>query len=351
MNYSIPEHRLPALRTLLEHLDQARRVVLTTHLNADGDGTGCQAALLELLRDRGVAARVVNPTPFPDTFRFLLPESPGGQDLVLAAGSAEAEAWCATADLCVVVDTGEVGRIGRVRPMVSDILTLVIDHHPPGERPLEGPAIRDTTAAAAGELVLDLVTLAGGPWTRPVLEGLYTAILTDTGSFRFSNATPGAHQAVAELIERGVQPDVLYRRIYESVPLRRYRLLQAALEHLDRTSDGRVAWLTVPMDRYEDLDCEPGDLEGLTDYPRALKGVEVAMTFRTIPEGIKISFRSNGGVDVNSLAQAFGGGGHVRASGALVAGALEDVREKAVAAAAEAVAIGTVNPLPAYPSP
>jgi bifunctional oligoribonuclease and PAP phosphatase NrnA len=348
MNYSIPEHRLPALRTLLEHMDKARRVVLTTHLNADGDGTGCQAALLELLRVRGVEARIVNPTPFPQGFRFLLPESPEGTEWVLAAGSSEADAWCATADLCVVVDTGEVSRIGRVRPMVSDLLTLIIDHHPPGERPLEGPAIRDTTAAAAGELVLDLVTLAEGPWTRPVLEGLYAAILTDTGSFRFSNATPGAHHAVAELIRRGVQPDVIYRRIYESVPLRRYRLLQAALEHLDRTADGRVAWITVPMDRYEDLECEPGDLEGLTDYPRALEGVEVALTFRTVPEGIKVSFRSNGGVDVNRLARAFGGGGHVRASGALVAGSLEGVREKVIAAAAEAAAGGTVTPSPAY---
>jgi bifunctional oligoribonuclease and PAP phosphatase NrnA len=349
MTHSIPEHRLPALRTILAHLDQARRVVLTTHLNADGDGTGCQAALLELLRDRGVEARVVNPTPFPDLYRFLLPEPPSDGDWVLDAGSPEAASWCATSDLCVVVDTGEVQRIGRVRPMVEELPILVIDHHPPGDRALEGASLRDTTASAAGELVLDLVALAGGPWTRSVVEGLYAAILTDTGSFRFSNATPGAHRAAAVLIQRGVQPDVVYRRIYESVPIRRYRLLQAALETLGRTPDGRVAWLTVPMDRYRELECDPGDLEGLTDYPRALAGVEVALLFRAVQDGIKVSFRSNGGVDVNRLARSFGGGGHVRASGALLSGSLQEVRDKVTAAAADAVETGTGTPSPAYP--
>ncbi len=340
MTDTIPDHRLPALRTILEHLDQARRVVLTTHINADGDGTGCQAALLELLRHRGVEARVVNPTPFPELFRFLLPDPPETGDWVLDVTTPEAAEWCASADLCVVVDTGEVSRIGRVKPLVEELTILVMDHHPPGERPLEGPAIRDTTAAAVGELVLDLVRLAGGPWTRPVVEGLYTAILTDTGSFRFSNATAGAHRAAAELIARGASPDVLHRRIYESVPLRRFRLLQAALAHLATSEDGRVAWITVPADRYQELGCDPGDLEGLTDYPRALEGVEVALVFRIVHDGIKVSFRSNGAVDVNRLARNFGGGGHVRASGALVGGTLEEVRERVVAAAKAAARAG-----------
>jgi bifunctional oligoribonuclease and PAP phosphatase NrnA len=348
--YEIAPHRLDAIDALLERLSRASRVVLTTHLNADGDGTGSQVAMLELLRTMGVEARIVNPTPFPDLFRFLLPgedaeEGGGGPDVpahpeVLPAGSPEAEAWCREADLVVVLDTGEVPRIGRVKPMVEHLPHVVVDHHPPGDRPIEGEAFRDVGASATGELLFDLVCRAGGPWNRTVLQGIYVAILTDTGSFRFSNATPRAHRVAAELISMGVQPDELHSRVYGSAPLRRYRLLEASLPTLDRSPDGRVSWMTVPEEVFRKLGCDPADLEGLTDYPRTLEGTEVALLFRDVDDGIKISFRSNGDVDVNALARAFGGGGHVKASGALVQGDLEKVRTRVIEAVKSAVSPG-----------
>jgi bifunctional oligoribonuclease and PAP phosphatase NrnA len=347
-DYTPPAHRLAAIDDLLAALRRAERVVLTTHLNADGDGTGSEVAMLELLGALGVDARIVNPTPYPDLFRFLLPGAeeegsftgPGGEfahPAVLAAGSPEAAAWCREADLVLVLDTGEVPRIGRVKPMVEHLPHHIIDHHPAGDRPLEGPAYRDVTASATGELVFDLVHRAGGPWTRPVLEGLYVAILTDTGSFRFSNASPRAHRVAAELIARGARPDHLHTRVYGSAPLRRYRLLEASLPSLDRSADGRVSWMTVPADAYRKLGCDPADLEGLTDYPRTLEGTEVAVLFRHVDDGIKLSFRSNGEVDVNALARQFGGGGHVKASGALVQGDFEKVRHRVIEAVKDAV--------------
>ncbi len=340
--------RLPHLERVLERLRCATRVVLTTHLNADGDGAGSQVAALELLRHQGVEGRIVNPTPFPDLFRFLLPgeeETPadgGGiplrHPLVLPAGSPEAGTWCREADLVLVLDTGEVPRIGRVKPMVEHLPHLVVDHHPEGDRALPGEAWREVGASATGEMVFDLIHHAGGPWTRPAVEGLYTAILTDTGSFRFSNATPTAHRVTAELVARGASPDHLHTRIYGAAPLRRYRLLEAALATLDRTPDGRVSWMTVPDDAFRKLGCDAADLEGLTDYPRTLAGTEVALLFREVDDGIKISLRSNGRVDVNRIARTLGGGGHVRASGALVQGDLEKVRVRVVAAVESAVA-------------
>lgn len=333
MTYRTPEAREPAIREVLAAFDGARRAVLTTHINADGDGAGSQAALLELLGARRVDTRIVNPTPFPDPFRFLVPDP----EAILRAGTAEASEWCEAADLCVVVDTGETDRLGRVRPMVSHLPTVIIDHHPPGERPIEGIWLRDPSACAAGELVLDLVTAAGGPWTRPVIDGTYVAILTDTGSFRFSNSTPAAHRAAADLIERGARPDGLHRKVYGSAPIRRFRLLQRALETLDRTPDGHVAWIIVPPAAYRDLEAGPEDLEGLTDYPRGLEGTKVALLFREVDDGIKVSLRANADIDVNAVARRFGGGGHVRAAGALVRGTLEEVRERVVAATREAV--------------
>jgi bifunctional oligoribonuclease and PAP phosphatase NrnA len=327
MIYEIPASRRFRVTELARLLEGKRRVILTTHLNADGDGAGCEAALLSLLLERGIEGWIVNPTPFPELFRFLLPD-PGR---VLDAAGAEAEERSRTADLCVVLDTGEKSRIGRVNPLVEGIPLAVIDHHPPGEDPLEGFSLRDSTAAAAGELVFDLAQALEGPWTRSVLEGLYVALLTDTGSFRFSNSTPRAHRITAELIERGAVPDVLHRRVYGNVPARRFHLLQEALSSLGVSEEGRVAWMTVPADRFAQLGCTSEDLDGLVDYPRELEGVEVGLLFRELEGGsVKVSLRSNEFVDVNAAAREFGGGGHVRAAGALVKGRVEEVREAIV---------------------
>lgn len=337
MTYIIPPHRQTLIRRVLDLLDGAHSVILTTHLNADGDGCGGQAALLELLLARGKEGWVVNPTPFPDLYRFLFPDP----SRILHAGSEEAHRRCQAADLVVVLDTAEVPRIGRVNPLIRGRKKVVIDHHPPGDRPIEGLQFVDTTAAAVGELVFDILTEAGGPWTEPAVDGLYTAILTDTGSFRFSNATPNVLRVGAELVERGASPDDLYRRVYGSHPLRRYRLLRRALDTLDTGHRGQVAWMVIPREAYARLGCEPDDLEGLVDIPREVRGAEVAILFREMEDGeVKISFRSNGDVDVNALALEFGGGGHVRASGAVVAGEVDEVIRDVVAAAGARVSGG-----------
>jgi bifunctional oligoribonuclease and PAP phosphatase NrnA len=235
-----------------------------------------------------------------------------------------------------VVDTGEVSRIGRLNPMVEGVPKVVIDHHPPGDRAIEGLSLRDPGASAAGELVFDLILEAGGEWTPTVVDGIYTAILTDTGSFRFSNATPAAHRIAAELIQRGASPEHLYQRIYGSFPLRRFELLRRALETLSLSHEGRVSYMTIPRDAYRELGCRPDDLEGLVDIPREVEGSEIAILFREMEDGaVKISFRSSGSADVNAVARSFGGGGHVKASGALVTGPLDEVIERVVARAGE----------------
>jgi len=344
MSYETPKARLAAVREVLEVLEGADRVILTTHVNSDGDGIGCQGALLSFLKERGVEAWVVNPTPVPELFGFLL-EDPSR---VLDPGSPEAEDRCSQADLCVVVDTGEVSRIGRVKPLVDDLPKVVVDHHPPGDREIEGISFRDPSAAAAGELIFDLILEAGGPWTPAVVDGLYVAIMTDTGSFRFSNASATAHRVVAELVARGASPDRLHRRVYGSFPLRAFRLRARALETLEVSPLGRVAWMVVPLDAYLELGCSPSDLEGMVDFPREVEGVEVGLLFRELEDGhTKVSFRSNGPFDVNDLARRFDGGGHARAAGALVKAPLDQARSEVLTetfARVEPDARGTATP-------
>lgn len=342
--YEVPESRLESVREALRLLRGAKRVILTTHVQADGDGVGCQVALHSFLSAGGAEAWIVNPTVLPRTLGFLVPDP----SVVLDPAGDEARRRCESADLCVVVDTGEKSRIGRVASLVSRLPILVIDHHPPGDDALSGgePAerggsLRDVAAAAAGELVFDVLWEAGWPLTPVAVDGLYVAILTDTGSFRFSNATARVHRIAGELVERGAAPDKLYDEVYGNIPLRRVRLLEATLPSVDTSPDGRVAWMTIRARTLSELGCTSEDLEGLIDYPRELEGVEVGLLFRELEDGqVKVSLRSNRYVDVNALARSVGGGGHVRASGALVRGALEQVRERLVAEAVAAAGDG-----------
>jgi phosphoesterase RecJ-like protein len=330
--YQTPAGRRRDVRRVADALRASRRAVLTTHLNADGDGAGSQIAMAAWLRAHGSRPVIVNPTPFPDQFRFLVPHD----SWILHAGSEAARDACAQADLAVVLDTGEVPRIGRVKPMIGHLQTVVVDHHPPGDQPIGGISLRDPGACATAELVFDVMLATAGPWPPEALDALYVGILTDTGSFRFSNSSPGAHRLVADLIAEGVDPEALHRRVYGQSPMRRFRLLRAALETLH--AEEGVGWMTIPPRVYAELEAQPDDLEGMVDYPRGIEGVNVALLFRATAKGTKISFRSDGLVDVNALARDFGGGGHVRASGALVRGPLDEVRPRVIEATRRAVA-------------
>ena len=334
MAYQTPEARYAAVAEVLEALDGVQGAILTTHVHADGDGVGSEVALAAWLRARGAAAHIVNPTPVPQGLRFAVPD----ESWVVDPSTSGARELRDRADVAVVLDTGEVSRIGRVMSLIEGLDTVVVDHHPPGAEPIAGISFRDPTACATGELVFDIMSAARGPWPAEADLALYVAILTDTGSFRFSNSSPASHQIAAELLERGVSPDDTYRRVYGTFTPRRLRLLRKALRELQVDPGSRVAWMTVPPEVHDELGATADDLAGLVDYPRSVEGVEVGLLFRkTARGGIKISFRSNGQVDVNELARRLGGGGHVRAAGALVEGALDQVRADVVATTIEAV--------------
>ncbi|MDA0329760.1 MAG: bifunctional oligoribonuclease/PAP phosphatase NrnA [Gemmatimonadetes bacterium] len=335
MSYRTPSHRAAAVNETRNALLASRCAILTTHLNADGDGAGSQAAIASWLRANGTEAWIINPTAFPDGLRFLVERN----EWIVPVGSRRARELCETADLAVVLDTGEVPRIGRVHEMIRDVSTVVIDHHPVGDHAIGGVSLRDTTACATGELVYDVILAANGPWTDQVAQGIYVGILTDTGGFRFENATAGCHRVVAEVIERGVEPEAMHERIYGSSPLRRYQVLRFALESLEHDSDSGVSWMVIPRERYEEFGATAEDLEGIVDIPRSISGTEVGLLFRSTTGGdVKISFRSNGLVDVNALARRFNGGGHVKASGAMVPGPMERAMGEVLEATRAAVA-------------
>jgi bifunctional oligoribonuclease and PAP phosphatase NrnA len=335
-NTGVPARRRVAVESVIALLQGAQHVVLTTHVNADGDGTGSQAALAAWLVLRGARVNIVNPTPFPDTFRFLL-DDPG---MIADAGSAAADQALAAADLLVVVDTAEPKRIGRVARATKGRNVVVIDHHVEGGPQIEGAALIDPSAAAAGELVFDVMTALDlpRPWPQQVLRGIYTALVTDTGSFRFSNTTPRAHTIAADIIAQGVDPEQMYRHIYATVPLRRIELLRHALERLEVDREHAITTICIERAVMEQLDATSEDLEGIIEHARSVEGTEIALLMRETSDGAtKVSFRSAGLVDVNAIARRFGGGGHVKASGALIPEPLDAAQPRVLEAVREAL--------------
>lgn len=325
----VPDDRRHAIRRLMERLRPGFRVALSTHMNADGDGCGSQVALARLLGQLGMQAFIVNPTPWPEMFRFLLDED-------VPDRSEEGERALREADALVVLDIADVRRLGQLADAVRrlTIPILVIDHHVPADEPPSEHILSDTAACATGELVHDVADELGLAITPAVATALYTAILTDTGAFRFSNTTPRAHAIAARLLAAGVDPEEMYRRIYASVPLGKLRLLREVLDSLATDEELGIAWISVEAGALQRYGLGSDDLDGLVEHPRSIVGTRLALFFRDLGHGkVKVSFRSSGNVDVNRLARRFGGGGHAKAAGALVSGELDEVRERVLAEA------------------
>ena len=328
---AVPPARRGAIERLLAELRSGRTVALSTHINADGDGCGSEAALARLLGAQGLDPRIVNPTPWPAMFEFLL-----GREV--PDHSPKGEAALRGVDALLVVDISDVKRLGTLADAVRRMKgpKLVIDHHVPSDEPPGTVIVTDTAACATGELVFDVATVAGWKITPEVGRALYVALLTDTGGFRFSNTSPRCHAIAGQLLAAGVDPEEMYRRVYASVPVGRLRLLRDALDTLQVDEARGLSWITVPAGALERYAVSSEDLEGIVEHPRSIAGTRLAVFFRDLGHGkVKASFRSTGDVDVNAFARQFGGGGHAKAAGALIPGGLAEVTESVIAAARE----------------
>lgn len=326
---AIPAGRTAAIERLATELRAGRSVALSTHINADGDGCGSEVALARLLTQLDIDARIANPTPWPAMFDFLL-----GDDV--RNESSDAEQTIRQSDLIVVLDISDLRRLGPLGPVVraSPATKIVIDHHIPSDVAITELALCDTAACATGELIYDLAAVLELKLTAPVAEALYVALLTDTGGFRFSNTSARCHAIAGALLAAGVDPEAMYRRIYASVPIGRLHLLRDALATLEVDPEYGIAWISVEAGAPETHGLKSEDLDGIAEHPRSVAGTKLAIFFRDLGHGkVKVSFRSAGEVDVNAFAREFGGGGHAKASGALVAGTLEEVRHDVIAAA------------------
>ena len=330
MTESLTPERLASARRFAEAFKAGQRVCLTTHVNPDGDGLGSEVGLLNLLRQRGVDVVITNPSPTPDRYHFLFRDIPG------ADRSAEAVKELRKADLIVVLDISDVGRLGNLGHTVKErgVTVACVDHHVSQGHLPDGPRYVDPAASATGELVFELAQANGWPLTAAAARALYVAILTDTGAFRFSNTRPHVLRVAASLLDVGIDPEQIYMEVYANAPEGRARLYAEVLQTLVVEGERGLAWVTVPAGAIERLGVTPDDLDGIVEFPRSISGVRMALLFREIAAGrVKVSLRSVGEVDVAAFAQPFGGGGHTKASGLSLEGSLAEVQAQVLAAA------------------
>ncbi len=292
--------------------------LITTHESPDGDAVGSSLALANYLTEIGKDVTVHICDPVPDIYLFLP-----------LAGAVTTTLPDQDYDICFVLDAGEFRRAGEQIAACRRVGSFInLDHHKTGEQ-FGLLNLIDTAAAATGVLVHRLIRDAGAEVSPAAAVCIYVALITDTGSFRYSNSNAEAFTVAGEMIAKGVNAWDIALRLYESQPQGRLELLAQALTTLTFSACGRFASIAVTLDMYERTNSSAELTDGFVNYPRSVKGVEVAIFYRQLaPLSFKVGFRSKGTVDVSSLAEGFGGGGHHNAAGCVVEGDLETVREK-----------------------
>lgn len=329
MDAGVPADDLARAR---QALDEARHPLLTTHVNPDGDGLGSELALYHALQCRGKPATILNASSTPSFFRFL---DPDGVIQHYRLG----DPLPAEADLLVALDLGKWERLGPMceTARASRLPVLCMDHHPT-EGPFGDLQVISDQACATGEIIYDLLKSYGEPLALPAAEAIYAAIMTDTGSFRFTNTNARTHRIAAELLDLGVNPAAMYSRVYESTHPERLRLLGLTLSDLHISADGRIGWIAVTQEMLQKAGAKPEDTEDFVDIPRTVRGVEVSALFIELPTGIiRTSLRSKGLVRVSDVAVSLGGGGHPFAAGIRLPGSLQSAIQRVLGRTEEAI--------------
>jgi bifunctional oligoribonuclease and PAP phosphatase NrnA len=301
--------------------------LVSSHQNMEGDAIGSMLALAELLKTAGKKVILLPPENMPDTYKFL----PDASKVKL-----KKDLNGIKYDVACLVDCTDLDRLGKVKSGIYLTRPIInIDHHISNTN-FGSVNWVDPHMSCSGEQIYHLFKRMHLPVNKKAALYIYIAILTDTGSFRYSNTTAMTHEIAAKLISLGVNPTGVYRKIYEETSSCSLSLLSSALSTLKTASNGRIAWIRITRNMLKKYSSRLDDTQDFVNFPRAMKGVKISIAFKEAGKGIvKASFRSNDGFNVNRIAKHFGGGGHISASGCTLKGSIAEV-ERAVLAKAKA---------------
>ena len=318
----------PALQQIVTEIRRRQRFVVTSHARPDGDAIGSSMAMAYALRHLGKEVRVVSRDPAPPQFETC----PGVDDIIVTDRVDD------PGDAVIVMECGDLSR-----PDIGGLergYVINIDHHP-GNTMYGALNWFDVSAAACGEMVFDVIRALGVPLTREIATHVYVTVLTDTGGFHYSNITSRTFAICRACTEAGVDPAAIAQAVYDSNRIGRLKIFRAVLNgmHLDATE--RIATLAVTKQMAADCGATYDDTEGLVNFPLSAKDVVAVVFFKENgTDDWRVSLRSKGAIDVNVVANEFGGGGHKNASGCSVRGTFEQWRpvfEEKVTTAIDAV--------------
>lgn len=303
----------------------AGRAVMLGHVHPDADVLGTLLALGLALQARGWSVTYGGPHPAPSALAFL----PGIERYQVLTG------LDGPFDVAVLTDCPNPGRTEGLIDAARRSARLIVnvDHHPDNRRYGDVNWV-EPTAAATGEMVHGLLVALDMPLTPAIATNLFTAIHTDTGSFRYSNVTPATFRIAGELVAAGADPAAVSSALYERRPVDALRWLGETLARVQVSDDGQVAWLPLPAAAVPESFIEAEDL---VNYPRSIASVRVACLLRARGEEVRVSLRGKGDVDVNRIAARFGGGGHRNAAGCTLKGPLEEATRELLAAVRSAL--------------
>jgi bifunctional oligoribonuclease and PAP phosphatase NrnA len=317
-------------RPLLDRIRQGSRFLLTSHISPDGDAIGSALALARMLRGMGKSATVWMHDAAPAIYAPL----PGAARIVV--GSAAPADFPASFDLVVALECPSLGRSG-LEAELQALPVVNVDHHL-GNEHYGAVNWVDTAAPACSEMVFRIARALECQLDADTATLLYLGLVTDTGNFRFSNATAAAFDGAAAMVRAGARPEQVAQWLYESNPVAAIRLQGEMLRSLALHHGGRIATVLLTAEMFARAAATAADSEGLIDIPRSIAGVEAVGLLREVGANrYKVSLRSRGSTNVESIARGYGGGGHLNAAGFTVDGTVVELTGSIVAALTEAL--------------
>jgi phosphoesterase RecJ-like protein len=317
------------IKNILDLMRWKKRFLITSHKDPDGDSIGSQLALYYALKQKGKQVHVVNQGGLPEKYGFL-----DNENVVVFSAQAPLQ----KPEAVFILECPALERIGFVSDLIPKSSKVInIDHHLDNQEYGDINWV-DAKSCAVGELVYNLLDSGGYEITPTIARDLYAAIICDTGNFRFASTTARGMKIAAKLVEKGAKPKLIFDQIFSKASPATLRLLGLTLESLNVMSNGKISYLTVSRDIVSRAKARIEDSEGFVDYALAVAGVRMGILFKEMgEEEVKVSIRSQNGINAVAFARSFDGGGHVNAAGFTLHGKLKEIIREVVGKAEEYV--------------
>jgi phosphoesterase RecJ-like protein len=310
---SIVPDRAVAIEQIRRLAEHARRVLVVSHIDPDGDALGSQLAMSAYLKALGKEVFLVRDSEIPDKYRFL----PGSEAIRPTLDLPKDF----TVDTAIILECPSPERVGSAMRYIGEDMTVInIDHHPDAQD-LGTVNWIETAASSVGEMLYEYFTTVGAVITADMATALYAAILTDTGRFRYPSTSARTMTIAGALIDAGADPQAICDHVYYNMPLSTLHLHGRVLNAITFHNNDRICILAMTRGMLTDSGAEESEADGIVDYALYGTGVRAGAFFKEVsPTVTKVSMRSRGAVDVSSVAAQFGGGGHRNAAGCRVDG-------------------------------